>query len=567
MIKSLRLGNFKAFAETQTIPIRPLTLIFGANSSGKSSIIHSLLLANEATKTGKLDISHTQVGGDAVDLGGFRQYIHRTDSMRRLSLCFEMIAPESFSVFHAGSTIRFEILIGLEHKEEMVEKESTDPRTGKPVTIRVPTGNLVPVGIPRVESFSIAVDGKDIAQVSSPKNGMYKLNLIASHPLIVELIQALVLMSTTVTVTSDHDVKQVQAHLVEFMASAGVFFKGILPAQLGFAGEGPEEGPDRIIPVGRSTRTDDINAAIDLFLPGKLSDMVLSSTKELESWLSSIVYLGPLRSYPERHLAFSKELDANWQAGGGYAWDIVRRNFEVRNMVNNWLGPDRLSTPYALVVRDLIADTYLSEELDAMFDEYNDRLLERIDLSQVEMKKATKEEIEAFFREPSRGQELARKLAQTSPDQIRDLVLIDLRTDTPVSHRDVGIGISQALPVLVYAFANEKKTIAIEQPEIHLHPALQAELGDVFIESALGERKNTFILETHSEHLILRILRRIRESSEKKVPDITPNDVQVLYVQPGANGSAVIPLDITPEGDFVQKWPGGFFAERAEELF
>jgi AAA15 family ATPase/GTPase len=48
MITALRIGNFKAFAEPQTIPIKPLTLIFGANSAGKSSIIHALVFARHA---------------------------------------------------------------------------------------------------------------------------------------------------------------------------------------------------------------------------------------------------------------------------------------------------------------------------------------------------------------------------------------------------------------------------------------------------------------------------------------------------------------------------------------
>ena len=76
-ITALRLGNFKAFADTQRIPIRPLTLIFGPNSSGKSSIIHSLLLARHAIETGELDVYRTNIGGEAVDLSGFGQYVYR----------------------------------------------------------------------------------------------------------------------------------------------------------------------------------------------------------------------------------------------------------------------------------------------------------------------------------------------------------------------------------------------------------------------------------------------------------------------------------------------------------
>lgn len=80
-----------------------------------------------------------------------------------------------------------------------------------------------------------------------------------------------------------------------------------------------------------------------------------------------------------------------------------------------------------------------------------------------------------------------------------------------VTHRDVGIGISQVLPVLVIAYGSQGKLIAMEQPEIHLHPALQAELAMSSSKPRSASADNTFILETHSEHLILRLMRRMRE--------------------------------------------------------
>lgn len=80
MLTGLGLENFKAFADTQQIPIRPLTLIFGANSSGKSSLIHGLLLVRHAVETGELDVYRTAIGGESVDLGGFRQYVHRREA-------------------------------------------------------------------------------------------------------------------------------------------------------------------------------------------------------------------------------------------------------------------------------------------------------------------------------------------------------------------------------------------------------------------------------------------------------------------------------------------------------
>jgi predicted ATPase len=147
---------------------------------------------------------------------------------------------------------------------------------------------------------------------------------------------------------------------------------------------------------------------------------------------------------------------------------------------------------------------------------------------------------------------------------------LDVDSNVRLSHRDLGFGVSQMLPVLVESAASSGALVAIEQPELHLHPALQAELGDVFIESALGERKNTFLLETHSEHLILRILRRVRETTEGKMESgktpVRPEDVTVVFVEPTAKGSVVRHLPVTPDGDFGAPWPGGVFAERFKDL-
>ena len=136
---------------------------------------------------------------------------------------------------------------------------------------------------------------------------------------------------------------------------------------------------------------------------------------------------------------------------------------------------------------------------------------------------------------------------------------------------DVGFGVSQLLPIVIQCLVSQTSTICIEEPEIHLHPGLQAELGDLFIESALGDQKNTLILETHSEHLILRLLRRIRETTEGDLPEgarpLRPSNVQVLYVGQGSQGVVIHDLEITPEGEFAEDWPDGFFPERAKELF
>jgi predicted ATPase len=125
--------------------------------------------------------------------------------------------------------------------------------------------------------------------------------------------------------------------------------------------------------------------------------------------------------------------------------------------------------------------------------------------------------------------------------------------------------------VLVSAFASSSQIITIEQPEIHLHPALQADLGDVFLQAALGEQKNRFLIESHSEHLLLRIMRRMRETANgslpQGVPPVRPEDVAVLFVQPKGSSAAVRHLELDEEGQLLDPWPGGFFEEGYRERF
>jgi predicted ATPase len=143
--------------------------------------------------------------------------------------------------------------------------------------------------------------------------------------------------------------------------------------------------------------------------------------------------------------------------------------------------------------------------------------------------------------------------------------LVDESSRTSVSLVDVGFGISQVLPVIVQSMLSKESTILVEQPEIHLHPRLQAELGTLFAECIKAPNRNQFIIETHSEHLILRLQRLIRRG------DLEPNQVSVLYVgrAPGDEsfGSVVQQLEIDDDGDFITQWPDGFFDESLEEMF
>jgi len=143
-----------------------------------------------------------------------------------------------------------------------------------------------------------------------------------------------------------------------------------------------------------------------------------------------------------------------------------------------------------------------------------------------------------------------------------ELKLTDYRTNLPVNLADTGFGASQVFPIIVEGFyATSGSVLLIEQPEIHLHPRAQATLADLLVEIAIKGNK-TLIVETHSEHLISRILRRIAEGKLKS------EDVAIYYCEPTTEGTKVRDLRIKSYGQFEpESLPEGFFEEDYRESF
>ena len=142
------------------------------------------------------------------------------------------------------------------------------------------------------------------------------------------------------------------------------------------------------------------------------------------------------------------------------------------------------------------------------------------------------------------------------------LALEDVRRDPPVlvSSRGVGYGVGQLLPIIVQSLLTQSGMILVEQPEVHLHPRLQSAVGDLFVDTVVSGSAQ-LLVETHSEHLVLRLLRRVREGV------LAPADLAILYVDLDEDGAAFVRrLEVDAEGDLVDGWPGGFFDERLAEV-
>lgn len=136
---------------------------------------------------------------------------------------------------------------------------------------------------------------------------------------------------------------------------------------------------------------------------------------------------------------------------------------------------------------------------------------------------------------------------------------------------DVGSGIGYVLPVISSLVRDDISLI--QQPELHLHPRLQSKLGEAIVKAV--ENKKLYraftIIETHSEHVLLKVMRLIRNSESRKDDSINPityDRVSVLYFEPLSSGETQVKrLRLAPDGQLIDRWPGGFFNERFKDIF
>jgi predicted ATPase len=127
---------------------------------------------------------------------------------------------------------------------------------------------------------------------------------------------------------------------------------------------------------------------------------------------------------------------------------------------------------------------------------------------------------------------------------------------------DVGFGVSQVLPVLTLLFfAEPGSIILLEQPELHLHPSAQSHLADLMLDVA--EKRNLqLIVESHSEHLLRRLQRRIAESA---YPFATPDNIRAYFCSATENGSQIEQVEVNPYGQVVN-WPDSFFGDISSDI-
>ena len=127
---------------------------------------------------------------------------------------------------------------------------------------------------------------------------------------------------------------------------------------------------------------------------------------------------------------------------------------------------------------------------------------------------------------------------------------------------DLGFGVSQVLPVVTMLLsAPEGSIILLEQPELHLHPNAQAAMADLMLEVA--EKRNLqLIVESHSEHIVRRLQRRIAEADSEFAK---PDNIKMYYCQPGEGGATIDEVDVDRFGQ-IANWPERFMGDISGDL-
>ena len=234
----------------------------------------------------------------------------------------------------------------------------------------------------------------------------------------------------------------------------------------------------------------------------------------LELLLSDLYYLGPLRAYPRRIYIRS----------GGQPIDVGQTGESVVDAILS-------SREQGYRIR------VTGRKSKPTLDEYVAEWLKRLGL-------VHDFRVEAL----AEGRRLFEVKVRKSPHSAEVLLT------------DVGFGVSQILPVLVLCFyAPKESTVILEQPDIHLHPSVQAELADVFID-AWKKRNVQILFESHSEHLLRRLQRRI---AERKIQE---SDVGLFFCSTDeSGGSSLSPLEVDEFGN-ISNWPKDFFGDQFGEI-
>ncbi|WP_346665175.1 DUF3696 domain-containing protein [uncultured Mailhella sp.] len=444
MLKELRIQNFKGWKDTGPIRLAPISLFFGANSSGKSSIGQFLIMLKQTVESpDRKAVFYPGGKNSAVQLGSYQEMVFHRDPKNKIAFDY-----------------RWSLLESLKFK---------DPLSGETFS-----GDEL--------DFSAEIElsdaMKNLLQVAKFK---YRLLNNDTQTLSIDFLRKSDKGEYT---ASTEQYTLVRKKMRAWSPKDVVRFYGF---------------PDEVVAYYQN------------------AEFVQSLNLAHEKLFSSIYYLGPLRTKAERLYTWSgiAPESVGFAGENTIAAILAARDRKIS------LGYKRPTKPFEEIIALKLKEMGLIEEF------------------------------------------------KVSPiSQQRQDYEVKVRTkgsEDWVNLPDVGFGISQVLPVLVQCFyAPAGSIILMEQPEIHLHPSAQSALADVMID-VINSRENgndrniQLVIETHSEHFLRRLQRRIAEDA------ISQEDVSVYFANNSKTPATLEPLQIDIFGN-IKNWPENFFGDEMGDI-
>lgn len=442
----VRWKNFRGFEDTGWLPIRPITILIGANNTGKSSLIAPLLLLRQTVDSRSADPALI-TRGELVNVGTFRDFIfrHETDREVSFSLRWHSHAP-SGDEKPVGTYSPGELRVHFAHAGEDVV-------------------------LSKYEVFDIY--RRRYLTRALMNNGRYSLRDLKVRP----------------SAKAPRGVK-VSDRAARLEMPVNFLFRGnaVFEAQAEFRARshtsGNEESPAPPLELSEFAR---VYWQVTSFTYQAMTDLVWSTS-----------YLGPIREPLRRVYELRGDPPVDVGTRGQYAPEILFRNATLLDETRRWLRHFGLG-------RSLRT----TSSRDGAFSLYF----------------------------PAGGGRPSVNLA------------------------DVGFGASQILPMIVQGLsAYDDSLLVMEQPEIHLNPRLQSRIADFLVHMANANKG--VLVETHSEHLLLRLRRLIAEEQ------LGEDDVALYFVDRSEGSSTIRAIPIS-NGGFIKPtdWPKGFFQESVREAF
>lgn len=486
MLENITLENFKGFKKLDSLKIKPITILCGANSCGKTSILQSILLLKQTLES-KNPNQTLLLNGRFVKLGYFKDLIHKKKSSEKITfdLCFT-ITPDIYKrTKRKGLPLGFIMseLIGSSFSEQGDSEYLID--------------------------YQISLKTTATDNASHPEH-LQPLRVVDVCIKIIEKKNDVTETLSDLTLTN----KENDTYVIEWMNIKNRFARSLKQERKVNSDSGKIEAKIKFANLFPSLIKIDEEKEADISHVRFFISMLNDFFQEI---FQSHTYLGPLRGEPEREYIYRDEI------------------LEIGNKGEN------------------AAYLYLSEKDVKIEDHffYN----KKKDSFEAKTTTTIKDAVNQWFDLMN-----IKNFEATISNKIIYLNMVaSSYDDTEVGIADVGFGISQIFPIILEGLRMDKgNTLLLEQPEIHLHPNLQMQLSDYFVSLALSGK--SVIVETHSDHIINRLVRRIVEDEKFDLKD----KIGIYFIKSTENGSIYEEINID-DTKGITNWPVDFFDQTANE--